>query len=110
MQDKRQGVRSTNTKKNEKLQGVQILLEGEKLSEKFQGKCTKDTKPIKKEIDILIEVYKPNETMYADQTGKFPQVSSKGNRYMILLANIDSDSICMEAMKNRTEGGMMLAK
>ena len=48
MRGQLQGVRSTKPKKNEKPQGVQIVLEGEKLSEKFQGEDKKDTKPIKK--------------------------------------------------------------
>ena len=59
MQGQHQGVRSTKPKNNEKPQGVQIILEGEKVSDKFQGEDTKDTKPIKKENDILIEVYDP---------------------------------------------------
>ena len=48
--------------------------------------------------------------MYTDQTGKFPHVSNQGNRYMMVLAHIDSDSIWVEPMKNRTEGEMMLAR
>ena len=48
--------------------------------------------------------------MYTDQTGNFPHVSIQGNRYMMVLAHIDSDSIWVEPMKNRTEGGMMLAR
>ena len=63
-----------------------MILEGEKVSEKIQGDVTKYTKPIKKENYILIEVYDPKETMYTDQTGKFPHVSSQGNRYMMVLA------------------------
>ena len=59
---------------------------------------------------MLIEVYSPKETMYTDQTGKFPHVSSQGDRYMMVLAHIDSDSIWVEPMKNRTEGGMMLSR
>ena len=73
-----QEVGSTKPKKNERPQGVQIISEGEKLSEKLQGEDTKDTKPIKKENDILIEVYSPKETMYTDQTGNFPHVSIQG--------------------------------
>ena len=104
MWGQRQGVRSTKPKNNEKPQEVQIILEGEKLSEKFQGEDTKDTKPIKKEDDVLIEVYEPKDTMYIDQTGKFPHISIQGNRYMMVLAHIDSYSIWVEPMKNRTEG------
>ena len=48
--------------------------------------------------------------MYTNQTGKFPHVSSQGNRYMMVLAHIYSDSIWVEPMKNRTERGMMLAR
>ena len=50
MRGQRQGVRSTKPKNNEKPQGVQITLDGEKGIEKFQGEDTKDTKPIKKEM------------------------------------------------------------
>ena len=48
--------------------------------------------------------------MYTDKTGKFPHVSSQGNRYMMVLAHIDSDSIWVEPTKNITEGEMMLAR
>ena len=80
------------------------------MSEKFEGEDTKDTKPTKKENYKLIEVYEPKETMYTDQTGKFPHVSIQGNRYMMVLAHIDLDSIWVEPMNNRTKGGMMLAR
>ena len=48
--------------------------------------------------------------MYTDQTGKFPHVSRQWNRYMMVVAHIDSDSIWVEPMKNRTEGEIMLAR
>ena len=73
------------------------------MSDKFHGEDIKDTKPIKKENDIIIEVYKPKETMYTDHTGNFPYVSSEGNRYMMVLAQVDSDSIWEDLMKNRSE-------
>ena len=98
MRGQRQGVRSTKPKKNEKPQGIQTTLEEEKGSEKLQREDTRDTKPIKNENDILIEVYSPKETMYTYQTGKYTHVSSQGNRYMMVLAHIDSDSIWVEPM------------
>ena len=55
-------------------------------------------------------VYDPKETMYTDQTGKFPHVSSRGNKYMMVLTEIDSNSIWVEPMKNKTEGEMILAR
>ena len=48
--------------------------------------------------------------MYTDQTGNFSHVSIQGNSYMTVLAHIDSDSIWVEPMKNRTEGEIMLAR
>jgi len=33
------------------------------------------------------------DLIYTDQTGRFPIRSSKGNQYIMLLAEIDSDSI-----------------
>ena len=110
MRGQRQVVCSTKPKINEKPQGVQIITEGEKLSEKFQGEETKEIKSIKKENEILIEVYEPKETMYTDQIGKFLHISSQGNRYMMALAHIESDSIWFEPTKKRTEGEMMLSR
>ena len=42
--------------------------------------------------------------MYTDQSGKFPQKSSRGNQYIMLLIEMDSDVILVEAMKNRKSG------
>ena len=110
MRGQRQWVRSTKSKKNDKPKRIQTTSEEEKESEKLQGENTRNTQPIKNESDILIEVYSTKDTMYTDQTGKFLHVSSQGNRYMMVLAHIDSDLIWVEPMKNRTEGEMMLAK
>ena len=59
MRDQRQGVLSTKPKKNDKPQRIQITVEEEKEGKKLQGEDTRNTKPIKKENDILIEVYSP---------------------------------------------------
>ena len=42
--------------------------------------------------------------MFTDQTGKLPHLSSQGNRYQMILYHVSSNSIWVEAMKNRTEG------
>jgi len=47
--------------------------------------------------------------MYTNQTGKFPKKSSKGNHYIMVLIEIDSNAILVEAMKNRTAGEMIRA-
>ena len=55
-------------------------------------------------------VYKPKATIYTDQTGQFPSRSSPGNKYQMLLHNIDSNSTWVEPMKNKIEGKMILAR
>ena len=47
--------------------------------------------------------------MYTDQTGKFPKKSSRGNQYIMVLIEIDSKAILVEAMKNRSAGEMIRA-
>ena len=42
--------------------------------------------------------------MYTDQTGKFPHRSSRGNRYQMILHEIDGNSAWIEPMKNKIEG------
>eukprot|EP00957_Ditylum_brightwellii_P067576 5129899-Ditylum_brightwellii.AAC.1 len=41
--------------------------------------------------------------IYTDQTGKFPVVSSKCNRYIMIIYAYDANCILVEPMKNRTE-------
>ena len=40
--------------------------------------------------------------------GKFPHVLSLGEKYQIIPHNIDSNSIWVEALENRTKGEMIL--
>ncbi|KAL7474216.1 hypothetical protein ACHAW6_000727 [Cyclotella cf. meneghiniana] len=44
-----------------------------------------------------------------DQTGKFPHLSSQGNRYQMILYHVNSNSIWVEPTKNKTEGEHILA-
>ena len=41
-------------------------------------KHTTISKPIEKKNDLFIQVYNPTDTLYTDQTGKFPVRSSSG--------------------------------
>ena len=47
------------------------------------------------------------EKIHTDQTGKFPHLSIKGNRYIMVAQNIEANYIFMDPMKNRSEGQMM---
>jgi len=59
--------------------------------------------------DVLIIVYNLKNTMYTDQTSKFPHIPSLGNQYIMILHDVDSNSSWAEALKNKTEGELILA-
>ena len=47
--------------------------------------------------------------MYTDQTGAFPVTYKKGNKYIMILCEIDNDVIISEAMRNRSSGKIVQA-
>jgi hypothetical protein len=47
--------------------------------------------------------------MYSDQTGHFPQVSSLGNKYIMVIHDVDSNSLWAEALKDNTGSKLILA-
>ena len=53
-------------------------------------------------------MYEPKETMYTEQTVKFPHRSIRGNIYQIILHEIDGNSTWIEPMKNKSAGEMIL--
>jgi hypothetical protein len=59
--------------------------------------------------DIMIFDYNLKSTMYTNQTGLFPQISSLGNRYVMILPNVDSNLSWGEALKDNTGGKLILA-
>ena len=54
------------------------------------------------ENDIGVTVWDLKHTTYLDQTGCFPFISYKGNKYMMVVVELDSSAILVEAMKDRT--------
>jgi hypothetical protein len=60
--------------------------------------------------DVLIRVINLKDTMYMDQTGHFPFVSSLGNRYIMILYHVDSNSSWSKAVKNNSKGELILAR
>ena len=45
--------------------------------------------------------FDPKEKTYSDQTGRFPHRSSRGNEYLMIMYDHDSNAILVEALKNR---------
>jgi hypothetical protein len=72
-------------------------------------------KLLEKQNDIFIHIYKLNEndqltgTLYAGQTGDFPHVSSPGNRLIMLLHHVNSNSMWVEPLKNQKEPTLIAA-
>eukprot|EP00804_Cyclotella_cryptica_P011352 CCRYP_016364-RA/>CCRYP_016364-RA protein AED:0.38 eAED:0.38 QI:0/-1/0/1/-1/1/1/0/377 len=66
--------------------------------------------PLPQLHDIFIRTYDTHSTLYTDQTGKFPHLSSQGNRYQMILYHVDSNSIWAEPTKNKTKGELILAR
>ena len=66
--------------------------------------------PIDKKKDIYIAVYKPQDTIYTDQTGNFPHTSCKGHKYQMVIHEIDGNCTCINPLKNKTQGGMIKAR
>eukprot|EP00804_Cyclotella_cryptica_P000450 CCRYP_019933-RA/>CCRYP_019933-RA protein AED:0.03 eAED:0.04 QI:0/0/0/1/0.4/0.16/6/0/1642 len=66
--------------------------------------------PLPQLHDIFIRTYDTHSTLYTDQTGKFPHLSSQGNRYQMILYHVDSNSIWAEPTKNKAEGELILAR
>jgi hypothetical protein len=48
--------------------------------------------------------------MYSDQTGCFPQVSSLGNKYIMVIHDVDSNSSWAEPLKDNTGSKLILAR
>ena len=63
----------------------------------------------KKVRDIGIHVYNVRETIFSNQTGKFPKLSQQGYKYMMVMVEIDSNAILVEPMKSRKDEEMIPA-
>jgi hypothetical protein len=55
----------------------------------------------KKEHDVYIQIFNAEETMHTNQTGRFPANSSSGNKYIMVLVEIDGNCIDTEPMKDQ---------
>ena len=85
IKSQRQGVRSTKTQQSTRAVPV----------------------PIAKQKDIFISLYNPRDTIYTDQTGKFPHASSRGYHYQMIVHEIDGNSTWVEPMKNKSQGDII---
>ncbi len=70
-------------------------------------------RPVKKEKTISYRVLdladEATQKNWSDQPGRFPKKSSKGNQYIMVLAESDNNVILVEIMKNCSSGEMIRA-
>jgi hypothetical protein len=71
------------------------------------------TRPTKKEKKVFLRILDMEDEatlkIYTNHPGQFPKKSSRRNQYIMVLAEVDSDAILVEPMKNRTAGEMVRA-
>ena len=79
----------------------------------FDAGATEPARPRSKEKAIFYRVLdladEATMKIWTDQTGRFPKKSQRGNQYIMVLTESDSDVILVEPMKNRTSGEMIRA-
>ena len=63
----------------------------------------------KKKQDIFTKVYDVRDTIFSDQTGQFPTRSRRGNKYIMVMVEIDSNAILVEPMKSKKDAEMIRA-
>ena len=56
-----------------------------------------------KERDIYTSVFEVRNNVLSDHTGQFPTLSQQGNKYIMVMVEIDSNEILVEYIKNRKD-------
>jgi hypothetical protein len=58
---------------------------------------------------VFANIFEPTGQIYTDLPGRFPIRSNRGNQYIFVLYDYDSNAILAEPMKNRTDREMVRA-
>ncbi len=59
--------------------------------------------------DVYTTMYDVRETMFSDQTGQFPMRLQSSNKYIMVLVEINRNTIQVEPMKSRKDAEMIRA-
>ena len=71
---------------------------------------------MEKKGDIYTKIYELGQeerlsnTMFSNQTGEFPFVSSRNNKFIMIVHHVDSNSTWVEPLKNQLEGTLIEAR
>ena len=58
--------------------------------------------------DIIITIHDMSLTLYINQIEKFPRTSSRGNKYQMILHDIESNWTWFKPMKNQTKDEIII--
>ena len=98
MRQKRSNIRKTNRR-------VRFVMDG---NDKDVSAIDDTIRRLqRKKHDIMVKVYDCTGSVYTDQTGQFPVTSSRRNKYIMVLCEIDGNQILVEPMPNRSEGTLI---
>ncbi len=61
----------------------------------------------KKVQDIYISTYEVRKATFSNQTGRFPTCSKSGNKYIMIMVEIDSSAILVKPMKSQKDAEMI---
>jgi hypothetical protein len=59
--------------------------------------------------NVYTTVYNVRDTIFTNQTGKFPDCSLSGNNYLMMLVEIDSSAILVETINNHSDAKLTRA-
>ncbi len=63
----------------------------------------------KKVRNVYTKTYKVLKTMFSDQMGQFPMRLQQGNKYIMVMVEIDSNAILVKPMKSFKDAEMIQA-
>jgi hypothetical protein len=61
----------------------------------------------KKVCGVYVNVYNARETIFSNRTGRFPTRSKSGNKYIMVMVEIDSNAILVEPLKCRKDAELI---
>jgi hypothetical protein len=98
-----QGVRSTKQK------ALEHIVTREQHIKIEPGTEDSPKAQIKQHDNIFIWIVDLGNTIHSDQTGAFPFISQRGNRYIMEVIHINANYIFCKPMRNKTEDEMITA-
>ena len=57
----------------------------------------------KKVRNVYVKVYDARETTFLDHTGRFPTRSKRGNKYIMVMVEVDSNAILVKPLKSHKD-------